>query len=335
MAAPFRWDIKHFPTVAHFLAYLAGLPKPSWAKGVTLHHTYIPKLADWRGHATMSGMGSHYRNVLKWDSGPQIFVAPDGIWQGTPVNQPAVHAQRCNVDHIAIEVVGDYDKTPWAEPITSLVYGTINALFDWLDIPNVTPETLNGHRDCGSSKTCPGSAIDLDVVRDRLRQMRDIPHDLPVIGVRQSISQSQWLSFCLRNQAPLSTAQAGYLYKHTQERQIDMSFFGAVWIREGGQPLGSSVLQMQSKCPINIKAAPGEWRPTVPHKGQHWHAYEDFFSGALASIEHLKRVYGWQKRLHTVRAIAPVFMSEPNTTQAEVERYITSLLEDMQYMRSH
>lgn len=331
----FRWDIKHFPTVAHFLAYLTTLPKPSWVAGITLHHTAIPTLAQWRGRQSMIGMGNYYRDTLKWDSGPQIFVGPDGIWQGTPVNQPAIHAQRCNVDHIAIEVVGDYDTTPWAEPITSLVYGTINALFDWLDIPNVTPETLNGHRDCGSSKTCPGKAIDLNVVRDRVRQLRQVPTDLPVIGVKQSISQTQWLAFCQRNKAPLTTYQATYLYEHALERQIDIAFVGAVWVREGGRPLGSSPLQKQSKCPINIKAAPGEWRPTVQYNGQHWHAFEDFFSGALASIEHLKRVYGWQKKLHTVRAIAPVFMSEPTTTTEEIERYITSVLEDMQYMRTH
>lgn len=164
------------------------------------------------------------------------------------------------------------------------------------------------------------------------------PADLPVIGVAQQlITEEQWLRFCERNFAPLSERDARYVYAHGERRQVDMSFFGAVWAREGRVDgrLGASPLQQLTHCPLNIKAAEGEWRPTVVHNGARWLAYEDFFSGALASLEHLKTVYGWQLKRHTVRAIADVLMREAETTQAEVERYIKGVLEDMAYMRTH
>lgn len=167
----FDWAYKNFPTVAAFEAYLQTLTPPTWAVGITLHHTWKPTVADWRGQRSMEALARYYRAEVKnadgskgWPAGPNLFIGSDGISQGTPVNHKGVHAGPCNATRISIEVVGDYDKTDWQEPIKSFTYGAIVALLRWLGKDH---RAINGHRDCmPGQKTCPGNAVDLDRVRD-------------------------------------------------------------------------------------------------------------------------------------------------------------------------
>lgn len=70
-----------------------------------------------------------------------------------------------------MEVVGDYDRAPWPIPVADLVYGTAAALLNWRDLG----PALNGHRECLPNKTCPGSAINLDIVRAELARRMSSP----------------------------------------------------------------------------------------------------------------------------------------------------------------
>lgn len=340
----FRWDIKHFPTVAAFRAYLATIPAPNWAEGIAVHHTYIPTVEQWRGRASMQGMGDHYRDVLHWDSGPQVFAAPDGIWQGTPVNQMGVHAGPCNDDKIAVEVVGNYDRAVWSGAIKANAEGAIVALLDWLKKPSATTATLVGHRDCmPGQKTCPGAAIKLPDVRKRINELRAAsqppapPADRVVIGVlpADQISLDCWMRFCARNGVAMGFSEREDVYRRLVKRQVDASWFGATWAKENGTPVGTpSLLQAQTHCPFNIKAASAEWRPTVTHNGAKWHAFEDVYSGCLYSVEYAKR-FAWQYRRYTVLTIADLFMREKTTTDADVREYADDVLATMAYIRSH
>jgi hypothetical protein len=158
------------------------------------------------------------------------------------------------------------------------------------------------------------------------------PADALVIGVAPSISLAAFRRALLRNGEPLNIVETERVYTLCSWLDLDPAFLLALWLREGGRPLGSSPLQQQTRGPINIKAAPGEWRPTAGQGGAKWLAFESWQLGAMAAIIHLKNVYGWSGQ-HTVRQIVPILA--PTSDGNDVERYIASVLEDMAYMRSH
>lgn len=175
---PFAADIRHWPTLASFEAHLAAHDPAicAWVAGLTYHHTYRPTLAQWRGAASMRGMQAYY--VGKgWPSGPHLYIAPDGIWQMTPLNLPGTHATVCNPHTWGVEVVGDYDLAPWPPIIRDLALGVGVALLRWRGL---SPETVRGHRDCNSPKSCPGRAVSMQEVRRLLGQMLAAPQFSPI-----------------------------------------------------------------------------------------------------------------------------------------------------------
>jgi hypothetical protein len=171
----FRADIRQWPSVAAFEAHLShydALRTNYWTQKIVLHHTVRPLPSGWRGIQSMRNLRTYYRDTMRWDSGPHLFVchgAPDpddnGIFQLTALNEQATHSNNCNRDGIAIEVVGRYDAVPWPPQLRALVLGTVRALLHWRRLP---VSAVVGHRDCGSLKTCPGRAIDLNQVRAAL-----------------------------------------------------------------------------------------------------------------------------------------------------------------------
>lgn len=184
----FAWDIKHYPMLAAYEAALLPFQKPAWIKGITIHHTWRPTRAEWAGHRHMASMGEAYEHK-GWDSGPHLFLAAltpgpfnDGIWAGTPLAVPGTHAGGCNVSHIGVEVVGDYDREPWPAKVAELVYGVVLLLMQWGKIP---VSQIHGHRECLANKSCPGRQIDMNEVRRNL-QARLIPrYRLPRVAIRE------------------------------------------------------------------------------------------------------------------------------------------------------
>lgn len=160
----------HWNSVEAFERHLASLTPPSWARGVTLHHTYRPLPSQWRGWASLEGLERYYRNK-GWNAGPHLFLvvgAPsrdyDGIWQLTPLHVQGIHAGRCNRTHIGVEVCGDFDAAPWNEATKTFAMRVMLALLRWMNAPP-SEETLRGHRECLPNKSCPGVHIDMDAVR--------------------------------------------------------------------------------------------------------------------------------------------------------------------------
>jgi hypothetical protein len=335
MAMMFRWVIRHFPTVAAFRAYLATLSPPSWATGVTVHHTLIPTVAQWRGRASMEGMGAHYRDVLHWDSGPQVFAAPDGIWQGTPVTQVGVHAGPCNDDKIAVEVVGNYDRTAWSGAIKTNAEGAIVALLDWLKLAAATEQTLVGHRDCmPGQKTCPGRTILLPDVRKRINDLRApvvVPplHDANVIGVRPSISVTAFQAVLRDHGQPLPPAETSRIYTLCQWLEVDPAFLLALWLVEGGDPFGSSELQQQTRMPINRKVYKWPGRLSVTYNGEEWEKLPTWQLGLMQSVLILK-THGDAGRT-TVRQIIAVHA--PARDGNDEARIVEHILRDMGFMQ--
>ena len=184
----FACDIRQWKTVEEFAAHLKSYNSDiaSWAKGAIVHHTYRPLQSQWRGKTTMQGLKNFY--IQKgWDAGPHLFIAAnspnpadDGIWQLTPLNVVGIHAGICNSNNWGIEVVGDYDKEIWSNETKNFAVGAIGELFKWREL-SVTPNSVKGHRDCNSPKTCPGKAIDMNNVRQWINNyVADVPESIIV-----------------------------------------------------------------------------------------------------------------------------------------------------------
>ena len=191
----FHSDIRHWPTLAALTDHLAAHPPVdtlwgSWVDaggrriawkygrpiGACLHHTWKPVPAQWVGRRSVEAQRTWFSAAKQWQAGPHLYVvsgspnpANDGIYQLTPLNLPGIHAGAWNNRLIGVEVVGDYDSQPWPDSLRTLVIGAVVRLFRWLGIDRATLDTLRGHRECGSPKTCPGLAINLDAVRAQVQ----------------------------------------------------------------------------------------------------------------------------------------------------------------------
>ena len=197
----FAWDGRHLKDVAAFEAYLATLPPPTWARGATIHHTYSPTVEQWRGEKTFTGIKRYYEGDVKnpdgsrgWPAGPHVFNAPDGIWIGTPPTTKGVHAGIYNSIFWGIETVGNYDKGPFTPFLKEQLYGIVVALFRWKGITTVSLDTVRGHRECNSPKSCPGWGNDMKVIRTELaeRLHRAMPCDHPHITRCKIVSDDGW-----------------------------------------------------------------------------------------------------------------------------------------------
>ncbi len=162
----FRWEPTYYPGRLAYQAALLPFAVPNWISGICLHHTVVPTQASWRGMPTMRAMGRYYQ-ALGWDAGPHLFLAPDGVYAGTPLAYPGVHAGPCNAHSIGLEVVGRFDNAPWDIGLRERVYALLTVLLHWMGRDE---KAVLGHRECKSKKSCPGRAIDMDDVR---RQLHD------------------------------------------------------------------------------------------------------------------------------------------------------------------
>jgi hypothetical protein len=207
--ATFAVDIRQWKTVAEFEAHLKAHDPAiaPWATGVIIHHTWSPVPQEWHGRTNMNGLMNFY--ISKgWTAGPHLFIcsgapnpADDGIWQLTPLNMVGIHAGECNSHNWGIEVVGDYDNQPWSQATKDLVVGASAALMRWRSLA-VTANSLKGHRDCNSPKTCPGTAIDMSVVRqwvsDKLNMVpqQTVTVNSPIIAMPR-VTQDKASNFIL------------------------------------------------------------------------------------------------------------------------------------------
>ena len=162
----FAWQTTYYPDRIAYQAALCPFAKPAWIHGVTIHHTYRPTVDEWRGARTMDMLSRFYR-AKGWSAGPHLFLAPDGIWAGTPLALPGVHAGVCNSTHIGLEIVGDYDQQTWSIGLRARIYDLIVLLLHWI---GATEAALRGHRECLPNKSCPGAAIGMDLVRADVRE---------------------------------------------------------------------------------------------------------------------------------------------------------------------
>lgn len=162
--------IQHFTTVESFKDYVNSLVKPSWFKSIITHHTAVPTVNDWTGYNSMIGMLRYYVDTLHWDRFPHVFAAPDGIWTMNKLTETGIHANAANYFSLGIEVVGNYDKVVWQEPVKSFALGAHMVLMDW---GNISYSNIEPHRKYNLAKTCPGKSIQMPWVVENIKQYRE------------------------------------------------------------------------------------------------------------------------------------------------------------------
>ena len=180
----FDSQIIHWPSIAAFDAYLQGVPRPSWVKGICHHNTYKPNDLTWQGRASMVSMMEYYRDTKGWSSGPHLYLAADaphatdhGIWQLTPMTHLGTHAGPCNATMLGVENVGDFqDRSPTADQYTLLITVTLLILRHW----GMPPESVIVHRDCMPGRTCPGKYLTSAQIRADLNKPAPRPTPTPV-----------------------------------------------------------------------------------------------------------------------------------------------------------
>lgn len=326
-----------YESVAEFQSYLTGA-KITWAKGVTVHHTWRPTLAQWRASSTtnnLKGLVRTWRDQNGWDTGPNIVIAPEGIILASGLSAPGIHAGVCNSAYIGIEIVGDYDNAPWQEPIRSLVYGAVDALARKLNLTTrdiVSSKRINGHRECNSPKSCPGNAIDLNAFRSSIANGMN-QQDANVIGVPPSCTLAQFQQYAKKYKAPLPEHEVADVYGLAKDLEVDPAFFIALWKQEAfeNMAIGNSELQNQSNCPINIVESQDFFRRHVVYKGRKWRAFSTRKLGCYDALVYLKEVHGSAGRL-SVRQIIPVH--SPASDNNPVETIISNILTRMKEMKS-
>jgi len=103
-----------------------------------------------------------------WESGPHLFVAPEGIWLFTDINIQGTHANQGNKGSIGIEMVGRYDeKLP-----SGKIWGNTKAvLIALLKKFNLKLTDIHFHREYNPKKSCPGKAVTKKWVRSEIKQI--------------------------------------------------------------------------------------------------------------------------------------------------------------------
>ncbi len=152
-------------TIPQFKEYLSKLKDWKWSpKGVTLHHTAAPSLAQRPSGFLaqhMRNLAHYYGNELGWKAGPHLFVDEDQIWVFSPLTSPGTHAKSFNGTHIGIEVLGDYDsEDPTSGRGLKCWQMAMQATKEILDNRSLKSSSWNFHRDDPkTSKTCPGKRV--------------------------------------------------------------------------------------------------------------------------------------------------------------------------------
>lgn len=203
MSFPFPWLNKRFESLLDFERYLyATYPiVPSWIKRYVFHNTYRPDKTQWGGSENMRTLGKFYQDK-GWSAGPNLFVASgtkhDGVYIGTPLHLPGIHAGACNDDGIGVEHVGDFDRD--TIPYTDLVYYcTVSAIIHrWA---NMNPmNTLVLHKDCMPGRTCPGKHTDRALLRETT---------VRIMQSRQPISTDIWSEWGIVYPLPIEARNHG------------------------------------------------------------------------------------------------------------------------------
>lgn len=311
--------------------------EPAHLVGIVLHETAGFGTLEWNlkpdVKASFNYLILQNGAIYHYVDETQFVAWHAGIRSAWTINGVRYVGAEFNEYFVGIEVEGANDGTP----ITTAQRDSLIALLQHLNQTYGIPLDVehcpeHSHIAPGYKTDAKGfsNAVILELATKTIN--RDVLPDLTVIGGNPMITLAQFIGSLQRHNAPLSVIEMERVYRLAMWLQVEPAFLIALWKHEGGSPLGSSELQRQTFNPLNIKAPATEWRKIVQSNGSMFYWYESFQIGLMQAVLHLKVQYGAQG-LTTVREILPVFA--PSSDGNNVEAYIRSVLEDMNYIREH
>lgn len=145
----------------YLIFHHSELARPHGIEEVRLWHT-APKLKD----GEIPKPGKVYGNGWR-DVGYHWFLRKDGTLEaGRNESTSGAHCYGYNRKSIGVCFEGDMDVEDWTKEQT-LIFLLLTK--DLLARYPITIDNVKGHNECGSPKTCPGTNIDCDRVRNLLR----------------------------------------------------------------------------------------------------------------------------------------------------------------------
>lgn len=162
------------PPVVSRSAWGAKPPRSPYSKHavqhIVVHHTSLPRAADYQGAATVRGIQHYHQNSRGWkDIGYHFLVGPDGkIFQGRPETVSGAHVIPNN-GKVGVCVIGDFENGQ--DTVTPVQREAVVGILTWLaGTYGVTPSSeIFGHRDWMSTD-CPGQTLyeDLPNIRQEV-----------------------------------------------------------------------------------------------------------------------------------------------------------------------
>jgi hypothetical protein len=161
----------HPLTVDQFAAVLRKATVRRRIDVVHLHHTWRPAHKDYTGHDTIVAMWRFHTGEQGWrDIAQHLSIAPDGtLWTGRPWDWPPASASGHNGNNTAgpfmIETIGNFDagQDPFEGDQREAVLDTVAHLLLHFKL---TPAALRFHRDMTDQKSCPGTSLDREELRE-------------------------------------------------------------------------------------------------------------------------------------------------------------------------
>lgn len=150
------------PAILSRAAWKATPPKgeytPHTPAAIVVHHTWMPKAAQYQKDVSIRGIQRYHMVDNKWsDIGYHYIIGPEGvIYQGRPETVVGAHSTP-NTNYIGICVFGDFD--PGQDAFTPASRAALLDLMTWLTAEyGIQTSEFFGHRDF-STKSCPGDGI--------------------------------------------------------------------------------------------------------------------------------------------------------------------------------
>lgn len=153
---------------------------PHTPVGIVIHHTWMPKQAQYQKESSIRGIQRYHMVDNKWmDIGYHFIIGPEGvIYQGRPETVVGAHSTP-NTGMIGICVFGDFD--PGQDPFTPEVQAKLLDLMTWLTAEyGIDTKEFYGHRDF-STKSCPGDEVykHLQFFKDEVKRRLIVAGVLP------------------------------------------------------------------------------------------------------------------------------------------------------------
>ncbi len=134
-------------------------------QNIILHQSW----SEDKGRLDWSGIRSYHVNVLGWEAigyhyGIEIVNHYYEILIGRFMSERGAHCRDGGMNHksLGICMIGNFDNV--APPVKQWEAGT-KLVASLCHVFNLSADRVMGHREAGSSKTCPGRKFDMDKFR--------------------------------------------------------------------------------------------------------------------------------------------------------------------------